>query len=419
MTEFVVPYHGQGSIFDETDVAAVTNLLLSGKHLSSGTERSAFEQEFAGSVGACHAVSVTSCTMALELATYLLDLRPGDEVIASPLTFQATVAPLLTRRVTVRFADIDPESLALDPASVQRLIGPSTRAVYVTHYGGLAADLDRLRELADAHGIALLEDCAHALGTLYHGRSVGTIGDVGCWSFHSLKNMSTMGQGGMLTTGSSAWAGTLRRVSGIEPDADFTERATPIIFGGHKPPLPDDPERHCKNAYTHDCGTVRAGGSNAIMSEPAAAVGRTQLAKLPSFVARRRKLAGYLNERLGALPGVRVQGDLPDREHSYHLYTIRLEGARPGQRDELIRRLHHEYKIEIILRYFPLHLLPEWRAQGGAYGQAPVAERVWFEELVNLPIYPAMLDSQVEYVADAVSTALREVIAGQRTAVQS
>ncbi len=187
MTEFVVPYHGQGSIFDETDVAAVTNLLLSGKHLSSGTERSAFEQEFAGSVGACHAVSVTSCTMALELATYLLDLRPGDEVIASPLTFQATVAPLLTRRVTVRFADIDPESLALDPASVQRLIGPSTRAVYVTHYGGLAADLDRLRELADAHGIALLEDCAHALGTLYHGRSVGTIGDVGCWSFHSLK----------------------------------------------------------------------------------------------------------------------------------------------------------------------------------------------------------------------------------------
>ncbi|GAA0467702.1 spore coat protein [Paractinoplanes deccanensis] len=419
MTEFVVPYHGQGSIFDETDIAAVAGLLRSDKHLSSGFERRAFEQEFADDVGAGHAVSVTSCTMALELATHLLDLRPGDEVIASPLTFQATVSPLLTRGITVRFADVDPESLALDPAGVLRQITPRTRAVYITHYGGLAADLDRLRALADAHDIALVEDCAHALGTRYRGRGVGTIGDVGCWSFHSLKNMSTLGQGGMVTTGSAEWAGRLRRVSSIEPDADFTARPAPTAFGAHESPLPDDPERHCKNAYTHDCGTVRAGGTNAIMSEPAAAVGRTQLAKLPSFVARRRGLAGYLNERLGALPGVRVHGDLPEREHSYHLYTIRLEGAAPGVRDELIRRLHHEHRVEIILRYFPLHLLPEWRARGGAYGQAPVAERIWFQELINLPIYPAMRDSQVEYVADAVTTALRDVTAGSRTAVTS
>jgi perosamine synthetase len=205
----------------------------------------------------------------------------------------------------------------------------------------------------------------------------------------------------------------------IEPDADFTVRDEPTMFGAYGSPLPDDPEQHCKNAYTHDCGTVRAGGINAIMSEPAAAVGRTQLAKLPSFVERRRRLAAHLNERLGALPGVRVHGDLPGRRHSYHLYTIRLEDAPPGRRDELIRRLHRRHGIEIILRYFPLHLLPEWRAHGGAYGQVPVAERIWFQELINLPIYPAMRDSQVEYMADAIEAALRDVTGDRRTAVPS
>ncbi|MGN9910043.1 DegT/DnrJ/EryC1/StrS family aminotransferase [Phytohabitans sp. LJ34] len=414
MNDFVVPYQGQGSMFDEQDIAAVTALLRSDKHLSSGVERAAFEAEFARYVGAPHAVSVTSCTMALQLATQLLDLRPGDEVIASPLTFQATVAPLLGREVTVRFADIDADSLGLSPASAAGLIGPRTRAVYVTHYGGLAADLGGLRELTSAHRLALVEDCAHALGTRYRGRHAGTVGDIGCWSFHSLKNMSTLGQGGMVTTADGGWDSRLRRIGAIEPDADFAPSAAQATFGPCQPPGVDDPERHCKNAYTHDCTAVRAGGSNAIMSEPAAAVGRTQLHKLPRFVERRRAIAGYLNERLSRLPGVRVHEDLPGREHSYHLYTFRLENAPTGQRDELVRRLHHEYGVEIILRYFPLHLLPEWRFHGGAYGQAPVAERVWFNELVNLPMYPAMRDWQVEYLADAVTAALRDVTGTHR-----
>lgn len=417
MNQFVVPYHGQGSVFDEEDIAAVAGLLRSDKHLSSGVERVAFEAEFARYVDTPHAVCVTSCTTALQLATHLLDLCPGDEVIASPLTFQATVAPLLGRDVTVRFADIDPETLGLDPAAVARLIGPRTRAVYVTHYGGLAADLSRLREVTDAHGVTLVEDCAHALGTRHHGRHAGTVGDIGCWSFHSLKNMSTLGQGGMLTTASGEWDARLRRIGAIDPDADFAFSAATPALGPCPPPGPDDPERHCKNAYTHDCTTVRSGGTNAIMSEPAAAVGRTQLRKLPRFVARRRALAGYLNEHLSRLPGVRVHADLPGSEHSYHLYTFRLEHARPGLRDELVRRLHHQYGVEIILRYFPLHLLPEWRLHGGAYGQAPVAERVWFDELVNLPIYPAMHDWQVEYLADVVTAAVREVTGDATTKV--
>ena len=134
-----------------------------------------------------------------------------------------------------------PSPLALDPASVARLIGPRTRAVYVTHYGGLAADLAALRAVTDAYGTALVEDCAHALGTRYGDRYAGTVGDIGCWSFHSLKNMSTMGQGGMLTTGRADWDATLRRIAAIEPDADFAPRECPPAFCPYLPPRPDDP----------------------------------------------------------------------------------------------------------------------------------------------------------------------------------
>lgn len=418
MCSFVVPYQGQGSVFDERDITAVATLLRSDKHLSAGLERAAFEEEFATAVGAAHAISVTSCTMALELASHVIGLRAGDEVIASPLTFQATVTPLLGRDVMVRFADISPDTMALDAASVAGLIGPRTRAIYVTHYGGMPAALDPLVDLARAHGLTLLEDCAHALGTRYRGRHAGTVGDLCCWSFHSLKNMSTLGQGGMITTSRGDWAGTLRRIRAMEPDADFIPRQQPPSFGPYLPPQAGDPERHSKNAYSHDCIAVRTGGINAIMSEPAAAVGRTQLAKLPDFVRRRRDIAAYLNQRLSELPGVRVHQDLPGHHHSYHLYTFRLADGELGERDELIRRLHHQYGVEIILRYFPLHLLPEWRARGGTYGQAPVTERLWFNELVNLPMYPALRDWQVEYLANSVKAALLDIRGRARTSTE-
>ncbi|MFF8959591.1 DegT/DnrJ/EryC1/StrS family aminotransferase [Streptomyces sp. NPDC014894] len=411
MTDFVVPYLGQGSEFDESDIDAVTSLLRSRRHLSSGEERGAFEAEFAAAVGAEHAVATTSCTMALHLTVRLLGLRPGDEVIASPLTFQATVAPLLGREVTVRFADIDEDTLGLSPAAVEALLTPRTRAVLLTHYGGLAARPRRIAELAKAHGAALVEDCAHALGSLDEGVPLGTSGTAGCWSFHSLKNISTLGQGGMVTTGSAELARTLRRIREMDPDADFVARDGAPDFG--PAPGPDAPERHAKNAYSHDCVAVRTGGLNAVMSEPAAAVGRTQLRRLPSFVARRREVADRLNARLGALPGVSVHGDLPGSAHCYHLYTFRVTGLPPGGRDELVRRLHHRYGIEIVLRYFPLHLLPEWRLRGGRYGQCPVAERVWFSELVNLPLYPSLTERQTSYMADAVERTVEDLRAGR------
>lgn len=403
---YAVPYRGQGSVFDEEDISAVDSLLRSGVHLSDGHEANAFEREFARAVGARHALALTNCTVALELATHLAGLEPGDEVIATPMTYQSTVLPLLARPVDVSFCDVDSNSLSLDPERLAEMIGARTRAIYVTHYGGLMAEMDAIMELAREKGIFVIEDCAHALGSVYRGnRRAGTLGDAGCWSFQSLKNISTLGQGGMITVGDARHAEVVARLRAMEPDADFVELPEGRRFGQYGSEARTPVARHDKNAYTHDCVGIRSGGTNAIMSDVAAAVGRTQLGKLEVFVERRRAIARRLDEALSEIPGVRVQVEPPGSRHAYHLYSFFVSPSEGLDRDNVVERLH-ECDVEIVLRYFPLHLLPEWRYRGGRFGACPTAERIWFEELVNLPIYPTLSDAQVDHMISAVRWAV-------------
>lgn len=402
---YVVPYAGQGSVFGTDDLAAIEALFRSGAHLAGSVERDAFEAEFAAAVGVPQAVSTTSCTVALQLATHFVGLRPGEEVIATPLTYQATLNALLTLPVKVTFCDIDPDTLCLDAACLAELISPRTRAVFLTHYGGLMADVAAIADLTREHGAFLVEDCAHALGAADRNAHAGTIGDAGCWSFQSLKNISTLGQGGMLTLRSAEHAALARRLRAGEPDADFEACVASLRFGHHEAPAPGGPIAHDKNAWTHQCTTIRAAGTNAMMSEPAAAVGRTQLRKLDAFVERRRSIAKRFDEALEDIPGVRPQLEPAGQRHAYHLYTAFVEERSGFSRDALARRLEAD-GVEVILRYFPLHLLPEWRLRGGRYGACPVAERVWFDQLLNLPIYPTMTDEHVDHVVGALRRAV-------------
>jgi perosamine synthetase len=402
-----VPQHGQGSGLSQADLDALSDLARQNGHLSDGVQVAAFEREFCEYTGAEHAVAVTSCTMALELTSRALGFTAGDEVISSSLTFQATVSSFVGSPVEVRFADIDPDTLCLDPDSVAALIGPRTRAIYTVHYGGGCGNIARLRQLADEHGLYLIEDCAHAIGTSADGRSAGTWGDVGCWSFHSLKNISTLGQGGMLTVRDAELAQRLRRMRVMEPDAEFTSRRTGRVFGSYA--VPTDPRRvtHEKNAYTHDCDTIRASGLNAQLSDPAAAVGRSQLARLPELLERRRMLAEILDSELSTIPGIRTLPVPAGHQHSRHLYALRMTDPTIC-RDDLVSLLVDQ-GIEVVLRYFPLHLLPEWRLRGSRLGDAPETERIWFSELVNLPLSPQLTPADMYYMADVLAWAMDEL----------
>lgn len=393
--DFVVPFARRGSLVDDADVAAVARLVSEAGTLSAGEWRDRFERRFAEHVGAKHAMSVTSGTVALELAIQLLDLAPGDEVIATPQTFQATLQPLLDHDVQVRFCDVDPASLNMDPAVLRTLITERTKAILLVHYAGYPAQVDEIVAIARKHGIIVIEDCAHALGSEYLGRRPGNLADIGCFSFHSTKNITTLGEGGMLTFNRDDWAERVERRRSNEVDGIFVSQANdgePFLLPWMK---------FSADVYRMACVGVRRSGTNATLSEAAAAAGLAQLDKLDSMVARRQEIAARLDDVIGSFEGTRLHQTPAGSTHARHLYTFFVEEGR----DDLVRSLHG-LGVEVQLRYFPLHLTPEWRWRGHRAGECPEAERSWFTSHMNLPCHPGLTDLQVDHLVDAVATSL-------------
>lgn len=402
-SRYAVPAAHRGSVLGDAEAAALSGLVTSSAPLSSGERRLEFERRFARHTGARHALSVTSGTVALELAVHLLDLAEGDEVVATPQTFQASVQPLLSSPATVRFCDIDPVSLNVDPARLEELITDRTRAVVLVHYGGWPADMDRVMALTRPRGITVIEDCAHALGSRYRGRVPGSLADIGCFSFHASKNITTLGEGGMITVGRDDWAERVDRLRSNEADGQYRS-AEAAGAPGLLPWM-----MYSSSAYAKECTSVLRHGTNATLSEAACAVGTVQLDRMDALVARRRAVAARLDEVLARFPQCRVPRPGPGVEHAYHLYTF-FVSAGPEVREKLVRGLD-ERGVQIALRYFPMHLLPEWRARGHRAGECPVAERLWFEEHVNLPCHPGLSDEQVDHLVWALDDALASVVA--------
>lgn len=397
-----VPFARRGSVVGEADLAALAELVHCDGPLTSGVWRDRFEERFRELTGARHALSLTSGTVALEMAVRMLDLAPGDEVIATPQTFQATVQPLLDHDIRVRFCDIDPDTLNIDPVVLESLVTDRTRAIMLVHYGGLVADMDRIMALARRRGIIVVEDSAHALGARYRGRRPGALADIGCFSFHSTKNITTLGEGGMITLARDEWAERVLRIRDNEADGVYAA----LPAGQAEVPALLPWMKFADSVYRHRAVGIRAAGTNATMSEAAAAVGLVQLASLERFVARRREIAARLDAAVSTVAGTRLHRAAPDSRHAYHLYTFFLTGGR--QVRERFVRVLDALGVEVQLRYFPLHLSPEWRLRGHGPGMCPQAERIWFEEHMNLPCHPGLSDAQVDHMVTAVTRALHE-----------
>ena len=397
---YVVPRCGRGSVLGAEEAAALTELVNSATSLSAGTHRERFERRFAEYVGTRHALSVTSGTVALDLAMQLLDLAEGDEVITTPQTYQATVQPLLRTPARVRFCDVDPVSLNIDPARLAELITDRTRAIVLVHYGGWPAEMAEITALARPRGILVVEDCAHALGSGYHGRRPGSLGDIGCFSFHSSKNITTLGEGGMITFDRDDWAERLDRLRSNEADGDYA------LLPWRPESVPDllPWMKYASPAYRLACRTVRRPGTNATLSEAACAVGLVQMDRLETLVERRRYIARRLDAVLRPYAFCRTQEPGPHVRHAYHLYTCFVSSP-PDVREKLVWGLD-DRGVEIELRYFPMHLLPEWKARGHNAGECPVAEKLWFAEHINLPCYPLLSDAQVDHLTEALADTL-------------
>jgi len=404
--EYKVREYGRGSNIDREDLEEIARVLETADILAYGPLRDRFEAEFAAYCGAKYAVSTTSATTALTLANQVLRLQEGDEIIGTPQSFRATFIAAAGRKVRIRFADIDPATLNIDPATVEKQITPKTKAIFVMHYGGNPVDMGPIMEIAQKHGLAVVEDAAHAPGAAYKGKKVGAIADITCFSFHSLKNMSTLGEGGMLTTNNEKYANDARGLRTMDVLGEKIKRPDPSIgpYAVTDPSISD----HAGESYTHDFARIEEWGNNYRMSEMQAAVGSIQLKKLDEMNGQRTAAAEKLTKGLSTVEGIVPPRTTPGGTNVWHLYPCFLDrSVVKATRDEFIRYLQDEKGIQIILRYFPVHLTDYMRYYGHKYGECPVCENVWFEKQLNLPMNPRMPDSEIDYIVESLREAVR------------
>lgn len=362
----------------DAEIAAVERVLRS-KWLSMGAVTQEFEAAFAEFVGARYAFAVANCTVGLHLAYAALDLGPGDEAIMPALTFVATANALLTTGATPVFADVaGAHDLTLDPAAVAQAITPRTRAIVVMHYGGYACDMPAILALAERHGLAVVEDAAHAPGGALGGRMLGAIGDVGCFSFFANKNMAT-GEGGMVTTNRADLAERIRLLR--------SHGMTTLTW-----------ERHRGHASSYD---VVVPGYNYRIDEIRAALGLEQLRKLPESNRIRAALVGQYREALAGVAGL----DLPFVAHAgqpaYHLMPVLLDDAAARERAAAALRAA---RIQTSQHYPPIHQFSAYRERHGARG-LPATEAAGAREL-TLPLHPLLTHEDVGLVARTLIAAL-------------
>ncbi|PKN34730.1 MAG: UDP-4-amino-4,6-dideoxy-N-acetyl-beta-L-altrosamine transaminase [Deltaproteobacteria bacterium HGW-Deltaproteobacteria-19] len=372
----MIPY-GRQSI-DEADIQAVVEVLRSG-WLTTGPGVEEFEKVFARFVEARHAVAVSSGTAALHAAVYALGIGPGDEVIVPTMTFAATANCVVFQGGTPIFADVDPETLLIDPDRIEDLITPRTRAIIAVDYAGQPCDYEALEGIARRRGLHLVDDACHALGAAYRGRSVGSLAGLNCFSFHPVKHITT-GEGGMITTDDPELARRMR------------------IFRNHGITT-DHRERQIHGAWFYEMTDL---GYNYRLTDFQCALGLRQLEKLSGWNTRRREVAKKYDAAFRDLPSVAPLAVTPEVLHAYHLYVIRLQGV---DRDGVFQALRAT-GIGVNVHYIPVHLHPFYRRRfGTGPGLCPVAEEA-FGRILSLPMYPGMTDEDVETVIAAVDRAV-------------
>jgi perosamine synthetase len=383
-----VPYSFFGSIYDDDEKKAALEA-MGQDSLTMGPQVKAFQEEFAKSHGVKHAFAVTNCTTGMHLCTQLFRLKQGDEVIVTPNTFIATSLVLLKEKVTPVYADIDPKTFNIDPADIARKITPKTKAIYVVHYGGQMCDMDPIMALAKKHNLYVLEDCAHAPGAEYKGRKAGSVGDVGVFSFHSLKNITTCGEGGMITTNRDEWVKpieALRCMNLTQWDADRRD----FTFGKHALHKTVDGGYSDYWVPSHfdvdDVGGFY--GNNYRMNEIQAAVGRAQLRKLDRLTRTRQEYGRYINQGIQDVKGVSGVWEDPDCTHVYHLYTLCVDPAY-FDRDDFLRTLYRQGGVQGILHYQPTYHFTALKKLG-ITGHCPVAEEFFYKRELNLPMHPRL-----------------------------
>ncbi|KTC40367.1 MAG: UDP-4-amino-4-deoxy-L-arabinose aminotransferase [Pseudomonas sp.] len=378
MNQAFIPF-SRPSIGDE-EIAAVEQVLRSG-WITTGPKNQELEQLFAERVGARHAVALSSATGAMHITLLALGIGPGDEVITPSQTWVSTANMICLLGATPVFVDVDPDTLMSDAATIEAAITPRTKAIIPVHYAGAAFDLDPLHALADKHGIAVIEDAAHAAGTTYRGRQIGARGTA-IFSFHAIKNM-TCAEGAMFVSDDEALANRVRMLKFHGLGVDAYDRLT----HGRKPQA-----------------QVIEPGFKYNLADMNAAIALVQLQRLESINAKREVLAKAYLERLAGLPVQPLHLPQYPQQHSWHLFILRIDAERCGLNREAFMKGLQEQNIGTGIHFIATHMHTYYRQR---FPDVHLPHTEWnSERLCSIPLFPDMTLDDVERVAGAIENLL-------------
>lgn len=383
MRDTYLPYGKQW--IDEDDITAVVDILR-GDFLTTGPSIMDFEKHVANYVGAKYAVAFSNGTAALHGATFAAGIAEGDEVITTPLTFAASANCVLYQGGTVVFADIDPKTYNINPTEIEKNITPETKAIIPVHFTGQPVQLNEIHALAKKYSLVVIEDAAHALGSTYKGKRIGSLSDMTMFSFHPVKHITT-GEGGIITTNNKEYYNKL-----IQFRSHGITRDPAVMKENHGP-------------WYYEMQFL---GYNYRMTDIQAALGSSQIKKLDGFVNRRKEIIETYNKAFEQISQVQIPYQLPETDSSWHLYVLKLNLDQLAvSRKEVFEELK-KLNIGANVHYIPVHMLPYYKQLGYKKGSLPFAEKL-YEEIISLPLFPLMQEQDVEDVIEAVKFVIGKV----------
>lgn len=370
-----IPYGKQW--IDDKDIEEVIKILKS-DYITQGPKIKEFEDNIANLIGTKYCVAVSNGTAALHAACFAAGVKPGDEVITTPLTFAASSNCALYLGAKPVFADINPVTYNIDPDEIEKKITSKTKAIIPVHYTGAPCEMDRIMDLANKYNLVVIEDAAHALGAEYNGLKVGSIGDMAEFSFHPVKHITT-GEGGAITTNNREYYQKLLmfRTHGITKDEDKISNNDPW---------------HYEQQFL---------GYNYRITDIQAALGLGQLSKLNQFIEKRIEIVKKYNEAFKNIDTIITPVFDRKNKSAWHLYVVQIKFSRIGfSRKEFCEELRNR-KIGTNVHYIPVYYHPYYQSIGYEKGLCPNTEEV-YESIVTLPLYPKMTHDEVDYVIENV-----------------
>ena len=374
----MIPYGKQ--TIEQDDIQAVVDVLKS-DFLTTGPKIAEFEQTVADYVGAKYAVAISNGTSALHAACFAAGIEPGDEVITTPLTFAASANCVLYCGGTPVFADVDPKTYNIDPEDIQRKITDRTKAIIAVHLAGQPCDMDAIHSIAREHGLIVIEDGAHALGSVYKGKKVGSMSDMTTFSFHPVKPITT-GEGGMIVT----------------DNEDFYKKM--ILFRSHGITRDDSMMTRNDGPWFYQQFNL---GYNYRITDIQCALGCSQMKKLDRFLARRKEIVARYNEAFADCDNIITPYQISDTESGWHLYIVQVKKCDRRQVFENMR----EKGIGVNVHYIPVYMHPYYQEHGYENVHCANAEEI-YSHIISLPLYPGLTSEQQDYVIDTLKSLCEE-----------